>query len=402
MAIDPRIAMGAQAPNLQSSIGLFQNTLNNIQNRKMNDQTMAQNKELQPLRVEQAQQGLDINQGKLDTNRQNELIRSIVDFSPTLKPLLESGNNMGAMQALQVRKQDLQRRGVDTTQTDEAIQAIMNGNPDDVLQSLNTAESEAVNRGLVGGASQNKFAPTVSGVQVDPNTGQQFVIQTDRNTGAAKRVDVEGAVTATPSQRRDREAESEVSVAQMKSNIEIRKSQVKDANQIAKDTFIKIPAIKAQLRTIENAIKSIDKGGSTGFMQNFFPSFRSETLDLQNSLNQMGLDVVSATTFGALSEGELRLAMDVAAPRSMQPEALKSWLIERQGAKKKLIREMEKMSSALGGNMTVKEYLDKNATFAEEEEETPKLAEGGLDEVLANDEEYQNLLRMKAELEGVN
>ena len=87
MAIDPRIAMGAQAPNLQSSIGLFQNTLNNIQNRKMNDQTMAQNKELQPLRVEQAQQGLDINQGKLDTNRQNELIRSIVDFSPTLKPL---------------------------------------------------------------------------------------------------------------------------------------------------------------------------------------------------------------------------------------------------------------------------------------------------------------------------
>lgn len=402
MAIDPRIAMGAQAPNLQSSIGLFQNTLNNIQNRKMNDQTMAQNKELQPLRVKEAQQGLDINQGKLDTNRQNELIRSVVDFSPTLKPLLESGNNMGAMQALQVRKQDLQRRGVDTTQTDEAIQAIMNGNPDDVLQSLNTAESEAVNRGLVGGASQNKFAPTVSGVQVDPNTGQQFVIQTDRNTGAAKRVDVEGAVTATPSQRRDREAESEVSVAQRKSNIELRKSQVKDANQIAKDTFIKIPAIKSQLSTIKNAIQSIDKGGSTGFMQNFFPSFMSETLDLQNSLNQMGLDVVSATTFGALSEGELRLAMDVAAPRSMQPEALKSWLIERQGAKKKLIREMEKMSSALGGNMTVKEYLDKNATFAEEEEETPKLAEGGLDEVLANDEEYQNLLRMKAELEGVN
>ena len=396
--IDPRISMGATVPNLQTSMQLFQNTLNNIQNRKANAQVMAQDEQMNPLRLREAEQAVEANQLGLDANRQNEIIRSVAEFAPTLKPLLENGDYVGSLQALQVRKQDLQSRGVDTTQTDEAIQEIMSGNPDNVLQSLNMAESEAMNRGLIGGADKNGFAPTVSGIQVDPKTGQQYVVQTDRNTGVSKRVDIEGAVTTTPTQQMDRESEADVSVAQRKADIDLRKSQVKDANQIAKDTFIKIPAVKSQLSTINNAIASIDKGGSTGFMQNFFPSFRSETLELQNSLNQMGLDVVSATTFGALSEGELRLAMDVAAPRSMQPEALKSWLSERRDAKRKLVREMEKMASALGGNITVKEYLDKNATFADDEQTKP--SDANINSILENDEEYQRLLKLKAELEG--
>ena len=148
MAIDPRIAMGVQVPDIGSSIQLFQNTLNNIQSRKMNEQSMAQNEAMNPLRQQQAQQAIDVNQSNIDVNRQNEIIRSIADFAPTLKPLLENGNNLGALQALQARKQDLQTRGVDTTQTDEAIQEITNGNPDSVLQSLSIAEREAVNRGL--------------------------------------------------------------------------------------------------------------------------------------------------------------------------------------------------------------------------------------------------------------
>jgi hypothetical protein len=153
MAIDPRIAIGVQAPNLQSSVNLFQNTLNNIQNRKMNAQGMAQNELINPLRVQEAQQVVDSNQMAANNARQNEIIRSVVEFSPTLKPLLESGDNLGALKVLQFRKQDLQSRNVDTTQTDEAIQAITNGDPDQVLQSLNVAEREAVTRGLVGNAS---------------------------------------------------------------------------------------------------------------------------------------------------------------------------------------------------------------------------------------------------------
>ena len=259
MAIDPRIAMGAQAPNLQSSIGLFQNTLNNIQNRKMNDQTMAQNKELQPLRVEQAQQGLDINQGKLDTNRQNELIRSIVDFSPTLKPLLESGNNMGAMQALQVRKQDLQRRGVDTTQTDEAIQAIMNGNPDDVLQSLNVANQEAVSRGLIGGQEKRQFAPEISPIQADPDTGQQYVVETDRNTGQTRRVDIPGAIQRTGSQKREAE------VGQVRA-IKTEEGRVSRANEMTKELGERNRSAARGQRPLKQALTLIAKAdqGLTG------------------------------------------------------------------------------------------------------------------------------------------
>ena len=50
----------------------------------------------------------------------------------------------------------------------------------------------------------------------------------------------------------------------------------------------------------------------------------------------MALDVVGATTFGALSEGELRLAKDVALPTGLDTAELKDYLTRKKAAQIKL------------------------------------------------------------------
>ena len=88
------------------------------------------------------------------------------------------------------------------------------------------------------------------------------------------------------------------------------------------------------------------------------PSFRKSTIKLESAAKRLGLNVVTATTFGALSEGELKLAMDVAVPRDLQPQDLKDWLVVRRDARIKLSRELENMAIALGTEgITGAEYL---------------------------------------------
>ena len=52
--------------------------------------------------------------------------------------------------------------------------------------------------------------------------------------------------------------------------------------------------------------------------------------------SHLGLDVVGSVTFGALSQGELDLALDVALPRDLNPKDLKTWVLNKKAAQEKL------------------------------------------------------------------
>jgi hypothetical protein len=139
MAIDPRIAMGVQAPNLQTSFNLFQNTLNNIQNRKMNDQSMAQNELINPLRVQEAQQVVDSNTNAANVARQNQYFKSIADTKPVLDPLIQDNDTEGVLQFLDQRRKQLVSAGTSTETTDEAIQLALSGDLQSIKQAYDTA-----------------------------------------------------------------------------------------------------------------------------------------------------------------------------------------------------------------------------------------------------------------------
>jgi len=98
-----------------------------------------------------------------------------------------------------------------------------------------------------------------------------------------------------------------------------------------------IKSIDQNLRNLDKAIAAIDEGAATGaIISRFTPTVRAATVKLEQVRSELGLDVVGGVTFGALSKGELDLALTVALPVNLKPAELRQWLLDKQDAVKKL------------------------------------------------------------------
>lgn len=281
--------------------------------------------------------------------------------------LLEKGDNENFVSLVTNRIENVQRLGGDPSGAASVLQRFQSGDVQGAVSQLKNTVNTGIQEGYLKdpldrelkeaklsslkNPSSSNYAPQISPVQTDPKTGQKYIIKTDRNTEESTRVDVDGALGESIPKEEQRL---------------IRRELLKDAGAESKEAFKSLKVIKQSLGTMDEAIAAIDKGASSGVGERFFPSFKQATIELENAANRMGLDVVSATTFGALSEGELKLAMDTAMPSNLEPQALKSWLVDRKKAKQKLGRELNKMAISLGkGKVTIAEYLEQNATFGD-------------------------------------
>jgi hypothetical protein len=75
--------------------------------------------------------------------------------------------------------------------------------------------------------------------------------------------------------------------------------------------------------------------------------------------NLLGLDVVGSTTFGALSEGELNLALDIGLPTNMERKDLLNWVRKKKAAQEKLANYFTEQAQFLSiPNMKVGDWLD--------------------------------------------
>ena len=123
-------------------------------------------------------------------------------------------------------------------------------------------------------------------------------------------------------------------------------------------------AVKAgsALTTMDSAIAAIDDGAKSGVIYNMMPNVTEASAALGTAMNQMGLDVISSVTFGALSEGEMNLAMETAVPRNLGPEELRSYLVEKRDAQAKAREALMAAARYLTqpGN-TISGWLDQQA-----------------------------------------
>lgn len=110
------------------------------------------------------------------------------------------------------------------------------------------------------------------------------------------------------------------------------KSQSKTLN----DFTGQMQPIDDGIRLMKSAIEQIDAGAESGPIARLFPSFRSATIKLDNIQQNLGLNVLQTTTFGALSEAELDLALESTFPLSLQPQELKKFLQDKIAAQEKL------------------------------------------------------------------
>lgn len=122
--------------------------------------------------------------------------------------------------------------------------------------------------------------------------------------------------------------------------------------------FDNIVKIDKNIRNMSRAVTALEDGASTGVIESrFFPSFRKATLQLEALQKELALDVIGAVTFGALSQGELDLAKEVALPTNLEPADLKDHLNDRIAAQRKLRGYYQEQIDHLDQGGTIASFL---------------------------------------------
>ena len=147
---------------------------------------------------------------------------------------------------------------------------------------------------------------------------------------------------------------------------EIKKSEKIGANTGTRiDKAIQLHQnTKQNIRNLKTAAEAVEAGAETGAIAKLFPSLRSETIKLNNMQSQLGLDVVGAVTFGALSKGELDLAKAVALPTGLDEPELLQWIKDKISAQEKLADYFERQAIYLSkpGNTAASWMEDQRAS----------------------------------------
>jgi len=105
--------------------------------------------------------------------------------------------------------------------------------------------------------------------------------------------------------------------------------------KIAKEFGDNAAIVRSTLTNLDSAIQAIDEGAQSGAVYKMLPDITVASASLTNAMNRLGLDVIGSVTFGALSQAEMRLAMETAVPRNLGPEQLREWLTARRAAQAK-------------------------------------------------------------------
>jgi hypothetical protein len=181
--------------------------------------------------------------------------------------------------------------------------------------------------------------PYLSGSVFNPQTQQwsNQIIPMEDPTGAGGSVEIANSSGLGASQRPDQAAREAGASAAAQAAIERSEKY-----------FDRVDLARTSISNIDDAIAALDKGANTGTLTQYLPSFKQATKELDAAARRMGLDVVSSVTFGALSEGELRLAMSNALPKDMEPPELRQWLVERRDAQMKLATYLESAAIYMG------------------------------------------------------
>ena len=116
---------------------------------------------------------------------------------------------------------------------------------------------------------------------------------------------------------------------------------------------------RSNIATLEEAKRLVlEEGANTGVIANRLPNWKASTIALDTVKNELGLDVVGSVTFGALSEGELNLALSTALPTNLSEEDLVDWIDRKIVAQQKLQEYLYNQAIFLAdGDKTIGDWL---------------------------------------------
>tara|TARA_R110000803_G_scaffold56920_1_gene114477 strand:+ start:5441 stop:6691 length:1251 start_codon:yes stop_codon:yes gene_type:complete len=191
----------------------------------------------------------------------------------------------------------------------------------------------------------------------DPVTGQVFFV-----TSNGERLDIEGAYQETPNQEFLRE---------------VGQAQIDLAKDKGLEAFNGILAVDQQMVIYDSMLELLaDPTSDTGVIRNYLPAFDQATAQLRSLANRLGLEIIAGTTFGALSAGELRLALDTAIDMSQSKENVAGQIRRKQALQQQIRAVLEEQaliltSGTIGYDQYIEDYInqtreDQASTPAEE------------------------------------
>lgn len=133
--------------------------------------------------------------------------------------------------------------------------------------------------------------------------------------------------------------------------------------ELSGKAFEQLPKIRKNIANLNEALNLLDRGAKTGPVYSLLPSVSDAAVELDNLQAQLGLDVIGNTTFGALSEGELKLALNTALPKNLKQDALRDWITKKRDAQSKLASYIQDAAQFFGRGGNISDFLElqKNA-----------------------------------------
>ena len=324
-------------PNIGGAIAQGLNTGVNMASQFQQNQASRQNQQL----VQQQE----------ERRKQVEVVTDAANDAVAVSNLPDPASKISF---LQNRSQEIIGRGGDDSDTKEVLALYESGQTEQADALINSLVKTAQDTGILKPADQVKeLKPTAS--QQDFETFKQLNIRAQKTNDP---IDIQLAEQFGRQSGFDRETPQEL--ADIDVSKESKKSLVKQAATASKEAFDSLKGVRRTIANIDDAIRVLDvEGAETGPIISKLPSFRQAAIELDNIKGRMGLDVVGATTFGALSESELAFALNTALPDSLDGPALKDWLVRKKDSQTKLSNELRKAASFLGqpGN-TIADYLE--------------------------------------------
>lgn len=122
--------------------------------------------------------------------------------------------------------------------------------------------------------------------------------------------------------------------------------------------FESIGKIRTNVANINRAISALDKGARTGAIDKFLPNVSSASVELGQIQKELGLDIIGAVTFGALSKGELDLALSTALPVGLDEASLRDFLVSKRDAQQKLSEHFVEQINFLDQGGSIVDFLN--------------------------------------------
>jgi len=145
-----------------------------------------------------------------------------------------------------------------------------------------------------------------------------------------------------------------------------KKGRVVLSNKVIDKGFAAIGNINANIRNIDRALGALSRGAKTGAIERFLPNITKASVELGQIQKELGLDIIGAVTFGALSKGELDLALSTALPVGLNPADLTDFLTRKKSSQEKLRDYYRDQIEFLDGGGSVAEFTASQKGDAEE------------------------------------